>query len=493
MADANAELAGVDEPQKPEIAPLYETRKKVFPKRVKGTFRRLKWIALYVLLGIYWGVPWVRWDRGSHAPDQAVLIDMDGPRAYFFFIEIWPQEVYYLTGILILAAVGLFAVTSLFGRIWCGYACPQTVWTDLYIKVEEWIQGDRNKRKKLYDGPWNADKVIKYGLTHACWLVIALLTGGAFSLYFHDAPTLMVEIVTGTASMGTYGTIAFLTFSTYLLAGWAREQVCTYMCPWPRFQGAMLDDESYIVTYEAFRGEARGPIKRKGLARGEVPETGHCIDCNACVHVCPTGIDIRDGLQMECIGCGLCVDACNEMMDKVGFPRDLVRFDSVQNTQLRAKGVDKAVRIFRPRTFFYLAILTVVSAVMLFGLLTRSVLEINIIRDRQPLYVTLSDGSVRNGYTVKLLNMQQQEREFLIGTAKIDGAQISTIGESVKVTRDGRLKVTVAPDQVGAFRIFIKADPGVLEAQSSDMLFTFTDPATEEVVTHATTFVGPAR
>ena len=493
MADANAKLADTQKPQKPETVPLYETRKKVFPKRVKGTFRRLKWIALYVLLGIYWGVPWLRWDRGAHAPDQAVLIDMDGPRAYFFFIEIWPQEVYYLTGILILAAVGLFAVTSLFGRIWCGYACPQTVWTDLYIKVEEWIQGDRNKRKKLYDGPWTADKVIKYALTHTCWLVIALLTGGAFALYFHDAPGLMVEIVTGSASMGTYGTIAFLTFSTYLLAGWAREQVCTYMCPWPRFQGAMLDDESYIVTYEAFRGEARGPIKRKGLARGEVPETGHCIDCNACVHVCPTGIDIRDGLQMECIGCGLCVDACNEMMDKVGFPRDLIRFDSVQNTQARAKGRDATVRILRPRTFFYLAILLTVSAVMLFGLVTRSVLEINVIGDRQPRYVMLSDGSVRNGYTVKLLNMQQEEREFLIGTAKIDGAQIATIGKSVKLTQDGRLKVTVAPDQVGTFRIFVTADPGVLAAQSSDMLFTFTDPASEEVVTHQTIFVGPAR
>ena len=255
----------------------------------------------------------------------------------------------------------------------------------------------------------------------------------------------------------------------------------------------MLDDESYIVTYEAFRGEARGPIKRKGLARGEVPETGHCIDCNACVHVCPTGIDIRDGLQMECIGCGLCVDACNEMMDKVGFPRDLIRFDSVQNTQARAKGRDATVRILRPRTFFYLAILLTVSAVMLFGLVTRSVLEINVIGDRQPRYVMLSDGSVRNGYTVKLLNMQQEEREFLIGTAKIDGAQIATIGKSVKLTQDGRLKVTVAPDQVGTFRIFVTADPGVLAAQSSDMLFTFTDPASEEVVTHQTIFVGPAR
>ena len=201
-----------------------------------------------------------------------------------------------------MAAVGLFLATSLFGRIWCGYACPQTVWTDLFMLVERYIQGDRNARVRLDKSKWTFEKIWKISATHLAWIAISLATGGAFVLYFHDAPTVMVDIFTANASYGTYVTIAFLTGSTYLLAGWAREQVCTYMCPWPRFQSAMLDDESMIVTYESWRGETRGPLKRKNLVRGEVPETGHCIDCHACVNVCPTGIDIRDGLQLECIG-----------------------------------------------------------------------------------------------------------------------------------------------------------------------------------------------
>ncbi|MCC9624603.1 cytochrome c oxidase accessory protein CcoG [Thalassospira sp. MA62] len=469
--------------------PLYKDREKVHPKRVSGRFRNLKWYALIALLGIYWVVPWLRWDRGPSAPDQAVLIDMDLGRAYFFFIEIWPQEVYYITGILIMAAIGLFLATSLFGRIWCGYACPQTVWTDLFMLVERHIQGDRNARLRLDKSKWTLEKIWKVGATHAAWIVIAMLTGGAFVLYFHDAPTVLVDIFTLDASVGTYSTIGFLTFSTYLLAGWAREQVCTYMCPWPRFQSAMLDDESMIVTYEGWRGEPRGPIKRKNLKRGEVPEVGHCIDCHACANVCPTGIDIRDGLQLECIGCGLCIDACNEMMDKVNFPRDLVRFDSVQNSQLRAQGKATRVRIIRPRTVFYAAILLLVAAVMTFGLANRSVLELNVLRDRNPLFVPLSNGDVRNGYTLKVLNKEQAEKTYNLSIDGLDATDFQIIGQTPN--QDGTFNLDVAPDRVGSFRVFVAADPSDLDGTNTDFVFTVTDTNTGETETYDTVFAGP--
>lgn len=469
--------------------PLYKTRDKVYPKRVSGRFRNLKWFALVTLLAIYWVVPWLRWDRGPGAPDQAVLIDMDMGRAYFFFIEIWPQEVYYITGLLILAAIGLFLATSLFGRIWCGYGCPQTVWTDLFMLVERYIQGDRNARVRLDKSKWTLEKIWKIGATHLAWIAIAMATGGAFVLYFNDAPQVVVDVFTGNASLAVYVTIAFLTFSTYLLAGWAREQVCTYMCPWPRFQSAMLDDESMIVTYEDWRGEPRGPIKRKNLVRGEVPEVGHCIDCHACVNVCPTGIDIRNGLQMECIGCGLCIDACNEMMDKVSFPRDLVRFDSIQNTQLRAQGKATHTRIVRPRTIFYAVILVVVASVMTFGLANRSVLEMNVLRDRNPLFVPLSDGDVRNGYTLKILNKERAEKTYSLTVTGIEPTQMQVIG--LTPNQDGSFDLDVAPDRVGSFRVFIAASPKTLDGEATPFEFRVTDEEDTNVVTYDTVFAGP--
>jgi cytochrome c oxidase accessory protein FixG len=471
--------------------PLYKARNKVYPKRVSGRFRNLKWYALIALLAIYWIAPWLRWDRGPAAPHQAILIDMDMGRAYFFFIEIWPQEVYYITGILILAAIGLFLATSLFGRIWCGYGCPQTVWTDLFMLVERHIQGDRNARMRLDKQPWSLEKLWKKGATHLSWLAIAAVTGGAFVLYFNDAPTVIVDIFTGHASLAVYVTIAFLTFATYLMAGWAREQVCTYMCPWPRFQSAMLDDESMIVTYEGWRGEPRGPIKRKNLQRGEIPEIGHCIDCHACVNVCPTGIDIRNGLQLECIGCGLCIDACNEMMEKVGFPQDLVRFDSVQNTQLRAHGKATRVRIIRPRTVFYAIILVAVSSVMLFGLLNRSTMEVNVLRDRNPLFVPLSTGDVRNGYTLKVLNKQQSPQDYTLDAHGVEKTDFQVIG--LHPEQDGDFTLHVDADQVGTFRVFIAADPKTLKTDATPLDFVVTDNQSGVSEVHDTIFAGPKK
>ena len=287
-------------------ARLYAERVRVYPKAAAGKFRALKWRLLGLWLLVYYALPWIRWDRGPSAPDQAVLLDLTNRRGYFFFIEIWPQEVFYLTGILILAAVGLFLVTSLAGRVWCGYACPQTVWTDLFMWVERRIEGDRNARIKLDKGAWTAGKWARKVAKHAAWLAIAFATGGAWIMYFVDAPTVVVNFFSGLSDFDTYFFVGLFTATTYLLAGWAREQVCTYMCPWPRFQSAMFDEDTLIVTYQKWRGEPRGKATKEGI--------GDCVDCGQCVAVCPTGIDIRDGNQMECIGCAHCVDACNPVM-----------------------------------------------------------------------------------------------------------------------------------------------------------------------------------
>ncbi|MEO1017070.1 MAG: cytochrome c oxidase accessory protein CcoG, partial [Pseudomonadota bacterium] len=317
--------------QEQKESPLYVGRVQVHPMAVKGRVRTIKTAALIVLLAIYYIAPWIRWDRGPGVPDQALLADFVGQRFYFFWIEIWPQEIYYITGLLVLGAFGLFMATALFGRIWCGYTCPQTVWTDLFMFVERWIEGDRNARMRLDKEPWSRRKLTLRVAKHSVWLVIALATGGAWIMYFNDAPTLVREFFTGQAGLAVYFFVFLFTGTTYVLAGMAREQVCTYMCPWPRFQSALLDEHSLVVTYQDWRGEPRGK-HRKG---DDWDDRGDCIDCKKCVAVCPTGIDIRDGLQLECIGCGLCVDACNDVMGRIGRPPELITFDSERNQQAK--------------------------------------------------------------------------------------------------------------------------------------------------------------
>ena len=275
---------------------LYKAREPIFPKVITGAYRRFKWRILTLALVVYYVTPWIRWDRGPYAPDQAVLIDLANRRFYFFFIEIWPQEFYYIAGLLIMAGVGLFLVTSAVGRAWCGYFCPQTIWTDLFMWVERRIDGDRNAQVRLHAEGWTAAKIGKRVAKHGIWLLIAIATGGAWVFYFQDAPTLLVELLTGSASAVAYLTIAVLTFTTYSLAGLMREQVCIYMCPWPRIQGAMLDENSLTVTYNDWRGEPRSRHRKRAAAAGA--PVGDCVDCNACVAVCPMGIDIRNGQQL---------------------------------------------------------------------------------------------------------------------------------------------------------------------------------------------------
>jgi cytochrome c oxidase accessory protein FixG len=467
---------------KKERRSLYQKRIKIYPRLARGGFRRLKWGVMAVTLAIYYLTPWIRWDRGPNAPDQAVLIDFPGRRFYFFFIEIWPQEVYYLTGLLILAAIGLFLVTSLAGRVWCGYTCPQTVWTDLFIAVERFFQGDRASRIRMDKMAWTGNKIWRKAATHVTWVVIAACTGGAWVFYFADAPTLAQQLVTFDAPAVAYVTIAVLTFTTYLLGGLAREQVCTYMCPWPRIQGGLLDEESLVITYHEDRGEPRG-ARKKGT---HPTELGDCVDCNQCVAVCPMGIDIRDGQQLECITCALCIDACNGVMDKVGLPRNLISYDTLANVERVRAGEKPRLRLIRPRTLIYTGIIALVTVIMLFTLVTRSDLDVNILRDRNPLFVTLSDGSIRNGYTVKIINKQHAERHFTLAVEGLPGASIDIVGNDVSAA-----DLQVDPDDLESYRVFVSAPRDSLEDDSVDLRFLITDKADGAQVTYDSVFRGP--
>ncbi|MBM3570484.1 MAG: cytochrome c oxidase accessory protein CcoG [Alphaproteobacteria bacterium] len=466
--------------------PLYVGRIKVHPKRVSGPYRGVKWLLLAVCLGVYYLLPWLRWDRGERLPDQAVMIDLDGRRAYFFFIEIWPQEVYYITGLLILAAFGLFLATALFGRLWCGYACPQTVWTDLFMAVERLIEGDRAARIRLDKESPGAAKLAKRAAKHAAWLAIAAMTGGAWVMYFGDAPTMLAALFKGEASVEAYVFVGLFTATTYLLAGWAREQLCTYMCPWPRFQAAMQDEHSLTVSYRAWRGEPRGAHKAGTSWEGR----GDCVDCKQCIAACPTGIDIRDGQQLECIGCGLCIDACDEIMAKVGRPRGLVAFDTLAALAARAQGRKYRLPLVRARTALYAGLVLATMAAMGVALALRSEAELNVLRDRTPLFVTLSDGGVRNGYTLKVINKTQADRTYRLELSGLPGARMSVVGGE-DAPADRPVSVGARLDSVESVRVFVTLPGERLAGESASVRFALRDVRGRQVAAHDSVFLGP--
>ena len=491
MADTVAETVAAEDVlsrKEQKHQPLYAGHVKVYPKDVKGRVRRIKWVVLGLCLAVYYLLPWVRWDRGVGSPDQAVLLDLPNRRFYFFWIEIWPQEIYFLTALLILGALSLFIATSIGGRVWCGYTCPQTVWTDLFLWVERRIEGDRNARMRFDKQPMSGNKLAKKAAKHGIWVLIALATGGAWIMYYVDAPTLVAGFFTGQLEFVTYFFIFLFTATTYLLAGAAREQVCTYMCPWPRFQSALLDEDSLVVTYRGWRGEPRGKHKKGDSWEGR----GDCVDCKQCVAVCPTGIDIRDGLQLECIGCGLCVDACDDVMDRVGRPRGLIAFDSERNQLLANAGqprTSRLSRLVRPRTIIYAALITTVALVFLTAMAFRTALEVNVIHDRNPLYVTLSDGSIRNGFTLRVLNMAQEPRSFALAIDGIEGAALTVVG--LDGSPSGDVVVNASPDAIESLRVFVRAPREALDGAATDVDFILTNLETGSVSRHGSVFRGP--
>ena len=471
-----------------ESTSLYAKREPVFPKRVSGKFRTLKWWILGVTLGIYYIAPWLRWDRGPALPDQAVLVDIANRRFFFFMIEIWPHEFYFVAGLLIMAGLGLFLFTSAAGRVWCGYACPQTVWTDLFILVETWIEGDRNARIRLLRQGWDAEKIRKYLTKWALWLAIAVATGGAWVFYFTDAPSLLWDLLTLNAHPVAWITIGILTATTFAFGGFAREQMCIYACPWPRIQAAMMDEETITVAYREWRGEPRGKLKKgEPVSEGQ----GDCIDCMACVNVCPMGIDIRDGQQLACITCALCIDACDEMMDKIGKPRGLIGYMALTDERAEREGrVPRSAwrHVFRLRTMVYTTLWTGVGVALVAALFLRSPIDISVSPLRNPLYVTLSDGGIRNTYDLRLRNKQGEARRYQVSLTSEAELRLALEGT------DGSI-VTVPPNETMTQRVYIIAGKGSAAALSdrTPLRLWVEDLTANQRVHHDTIFNGKGK
>ncbi len=467
---------------------LYEKHKTVHNKRVDGPFRRFKWAMLVVTLTIYYATPWLRWDRGPYAPNQAVLVDLAHRRFYMFGIEIWPQEFYFVAGLLIMAGIGLFLMTSAVGRAWCGYSCPQTVWTDLYQHIDRLIDGDRNARIRLDAAPWGPRKIARRAFKWTIYLVIAFWTGGAWIMYFADAPTLTRDFWAGQAAPAAYITVAILTATTFILGGFMREQVCIYMCPWPRIQSAMMDEKSLTVTYKDWRGEPRGSLKK---AQKEPEAFGDCIDCMQCVAVCPTGIDIREGAQIGCITCALCIDACDAVMADIGRPRGLIDYITLEDAEReKAGGKPRSAwkALLRPRTIVYFTVWGSIGLGMLFMLGARAHTAISAAPDRNPPYMLMSDGSVRNSYTLKLRNMESRPRPMRVKLEGLPGAVMWT-DEIARAGAARALTFTVPADSTASQRVYVIAPPNTV---SQDFQFGVTSQDEEvEMAETETRFSAP--
>ena len=398
-------------------ASLYEVRKKIYPRAVHGWFAgwRLALVAATQLL--FYGLPWLTWNARP-----AVLFDLAARKFYIFGIVFWPQDFIFLTGILVISALSLFLFTAIGGRLFCGYACPQTVYTEIFMWIERKVEGDRAQRMKLDGESFSSGKFARKALKHALWIAVAFWTGFTFVGYFTPIRTLLTELVTFTTGPWETFWVFFYGFATYGNAGWMREQVCKYMCPYARFQSAMFDPDTLIVTYDAQRGEPRGSCgksadyKAKGL--------GACVDCGICVQVCPTGIDIRRGLQYECIGCAACIDSCNQVMDKMGYERGLIRYSTENAIKSGMNPSQMVRRVFRPRVLVYLTILTLIIVGLLTTLYIRSPLKVDVIRDRGSLVHESKDGKIENVYRLQIMNTDEREHRYTIKASGLPGLSV---------------------------------------------------------------------
>ena len=461
---ARAETAA----EEPVEQQLYAIRQKIQPRAVHGVFANWRIALVLITQAVYYGLPWLQWDDR-----QAVLFDLAARKFYIFGLVFWPQDFIYLTGILVLSALALFLFTAVAGRLWCGYACPQTVYTELFMWVEDWIEGDHLARKKLDKSPWNATKIRKRGLKHLIWVAIGLWTGFTFVGYFTPIQTLAAEVVS--FGLGPWETfwILFYGFATWGNAGFMREQVCKYMCPYARFQSVMFDSDTLTVTYDTSRGEPRGSrgkkvdYKAKGL--------GQCVDCGVCVQVCPTGIDIRNGLQYECIGCAACIDGCDQIMDKMGYPRGLIRYTT--ENAVKGKYDDSSIlkHVLRPRTLIYTVLLTLISGAFVFSLATRVPLRVDVVRDRVALSKETDDGMIENVYRLQLINKDNQPHQYTLNASGIPGLRLIASSLPIKA---GELQTLDIP-------VSLIADPVDLKGRSIEVSFivqSIDDPRIEQEV-----------
>ncbi|MGA8204999.1 MAG: cytochrome c oxidase accessory protein CcoG [Woeseiaceae bacterium] len=407
-----------------EAAPMYESAEKIYPREIGGRFANLSRLATIVLLGLYYVVPWLGWDGR-----QAVLFDLPARKFYLLGLVLWPQDFPYLAMLLIMAALSLFFFTALGGRLWCGFACPQTVWTEAFIWMEQWTEGTRSQRMKLDKAPWSFDKLRRKASKQFLWVTFSLWTGFTFVGYFTPIRQFGLDIVAADVGGWTLFWSLFYSFATYGNAGYMREQVCKYMCPYARFQSAMFDKDTLIISYDEKRGEPRGGRKRS--ADPKALGLGDCIDCTLCVQVCPTGIDIRKGLQYECIACAACIDACDSVMDKMNYPRGLIRY-----TTEHAMSGD-STRVLRPRIFVYAALLTVLAGALIMSRAMRTPMILDVIRDRNALYRELPGGLIENAYTLKIINQSDHARDFTLSVAGIPGIMLDGVDGNVTVAGGG--------------------------------------------------------
>ena len=449
---------------------LYAVHEKIYPRAVTGVFNYWRIALVVVTQLVFYGLPWVTWNGR-----QAVLFDLGARKFFLFDLVFWPQDFIWFAVILILSALGLFLFTAIAGRLWCGYACPQTVYTELFMWIENWIEGDYKQQKKLNDMPWNGQKIVRRGGKHVAWVLLSLWTGFTFVGYFTPITVLWQEMLA--FSFGPWETfwIFFYAFATWGFAGFMREQVCKYMCPYARFQSVMFDPDTLIITYDYKRGESRGP--RKKTVDHKAQGLGDCVDCGICVQVCPTGIDIRNGLQYMCIGCAACIDACDQVMDKMGYPKGLIRY-STQNA-IDGKYPDAEIRkhVFRPRTLFYIAVVSAITVAFFYTLAMRIPMRADVLRDRLTLSREAANGQIENLYQLRIINMDGKPHRYSIAASGIEGLRVVT-GDSVEIPALGTVNLNVVlsadptalkrPSQPVMFKIKAEDDAGIVrEAKSS--------------------------
>ena len=447
---------------------LYEKRQKIYPREVHGLFARLRLAGVVLLMGIFYLTPWFNWgDR------QAILFDMPGRKFHILGLTFWPQDLFYLSALLILAALSLFLFTALAGRLWCGYACPQTVWTEVFLWIERKIEGDRMQQMKLDRSPWTSKKLSIKGTKHLVWIALSLWTGYTFVGYFTPIRELGHSVINFTLGPWEIFWVLFYGFATYGNAGWLREQVCKYMCPYARFQSAMIDPDTLIISYDEKRGEPRGSRKRS--ADPAQLGLGDCINCTLCVQVCPTGIDIRDGLQYECIGCAACIDACDDVMNRMGYAPGLVRY----TTENALAG--KASTIFRPRILIYMALLAVLMLVAGLSIFMRPLSKLDVIRDRNALYRETGEGLIENVYTLRILNKDDRTHSYILN---LEGHPEMTL-------LIDQPEIVVPAGGVSDLSARLRVDPEKLTTRSTEIEFVLTSRDGEINASESARFVGP--
>ena len=457
----------------PVLGSLYEKHKTIYIRTVKGWWTNWRWIFVWATQILFYGLPWLQWGER-----QAVLFHLVERKFYIFGLVLWPQDAFYLTLILIISAYALFLFTAVAGRLFCGYACPQTVYTEIFVWIEKWLEGERPARIKLDKAPMDARKLRIKTTKHVLWLLVSLWTGFTLVGYF----TPMHELIASISSFGFGGWeifwICLYGGFTYLMAGFLREQLCKFMCPYARFQSAMFDPDTLIITYDPERGEPRGGF-RKGVDRSKL---GDCVDCNICVQVCPTGIDIRKGLQYECIGCGACIDGCDEVMDKLNKPRGLVRYTSENALAGKAGRNGFWSHVIRPRILVYSALLAVIIAGAGWSLATRVPLRTDVIRDRSVLGREVKGGKIENVYTLKVMNVSEQARAFIISVSGQDGLELADADSRIETGSAENREITVS----------VRLPIGALPQGSHKIFFDVVAEDDPKVVVHEkTTFLMP--